>query len=217
MNIHLTIYLIATLILALVSLVILDNVERKEEVDNTEANENNQEAFSEEEEDITNHFSLEWEKKMYDYDPGYVYMIPVKSKRTEKFYEDITKVPVNIRGAFLTDENIKDKIEFIITDPNSKLVYKNFTNECIFEFEATVPGTYKIKFRNSQSKHELKVTFTMNTYQEDILQNDHLTFTEKKIENILKFTEKIRLEEGFVRQKRKERFSSKCCLIYYFF
>jgi hypothetical protein len=154
-----------------------------------------------------------WEKKMYDYEPGYVYMIPVKSKKSETFYEEISKVPVKIKGAYLTDENIKDKIEFIVVDPNNKMVYKNFTNECIFEFEAKIAGTYKVKFRNSQSKHELKVTFTMNTYQEEILQKDHFNFTDEKINTLGKFMDKIRFEEGVISKKRKERKFSKCFFV----
>jgi hypothetical protein len=49
---------------------------------------------------------------MKDYEPDYVYMIPVGYKKKEIFYENITHVPVTIRGAFLTDEDKKDKIEF---------------------------------------------------------------------------------------------------------
>ena len=185
-----------------------DNVESPDEVD-----ENNNNSSQEIDTEITNTFSAEWEKKMYDYEPGYVYMIPVKSKKSETFYEEISKVPVKIKGAYLTDENIKDKIEFIVVDPNNKMVYKNFTNECIFEFEAKIAGTYKVKFRNSQSKHELKVTFTMNTYQEEILQKDHFNFTDEKINTLGKFMDKIRFEEGVISKKRKERKFSKCFFV----
>ena len=60
----------------------------------------------------TSTFALEWEEKMKDYEPDYVYMIPVGYKKREIYYENITHVPVIIRGAFLTDEDKKDKIDF---------------------------------------------------------------------------------------------------------
>lgn len=49
---------------------------------------------------------------MKDYEPDYVYMIPVGYRKREVYYENITHVPVTIRGAFLTDEDKKDRIEF---------------------------------------------------------------------------------------------------------
>ena len=49
---------------------------------------------------------------MKDYEPDYVYMIPVGYRKHEIFYENITHVPVTVKGAFLTDEDKKDKIEF---------------------------------------------------------------------------------------------------------
>lgn len=196
-------FLITVILFYLNSLSYQDVVETPEEV-----GDNNSQQI-ETDNEVTNTFSAEWEKKMYDYEPGYVYMIPVKAKKSETFYEEISKVPVNVKGAFLTDENIKDKIEFIVVDPNNRMVYKNFTNECIFEFEAKIPGTYQIKFRNSQSKHELKVTFTMNTYQEEILQKDHFNFTDEKVNSLGKFMDKIRFEEGMISKKRRERKMSK--------
>lgn len=62
----------------------------------------------------TSTFALEWEEKMKDYEPDYVYMIPIGYKKKEIYYENITHVPVTIRGAFLTDEDKKDKIEFAV-------------------------------------------------------------------------------------------------------
>mmetsp|Transcript_19580 Transcript_19580/g.20372 ORF Transcript_19580/g.20372 Transcript_19580/m.20372 type:complete len:244 (-) Transcript_19580:117-848(-) len=181
-----------------------DRVEAENEVDNFSQNTEYHDEKADEER-LSNTFSAEWEKRMFDYEPNYVYMIPIKPRKTEKFYEDIEKVPVNVRGAFLTDENIKDKIEFIVIDPQNKLVYKNYTNECIFEFEAKVPGEYKIKFRNSQSKHDLKVTFTMNTAQETVLKKEHLSFSEEKLNGLVKFMNNIKLEGGILTKKKEDR------------
>lgn len=49
---------------------------------------------------------------MKDYEPDYVYMIPVGYKSREVYFENITIAPVTIKGAFLTDEDKNDKIDF---------------------------------------------------------------------------------------------------------
>lgn len=204
------------IILSLITLLIKnsfsDNVETKEEVlndSNTDSNSNEESISSSDQDDVSNQFSKEWEEKMSDYEPGYVYLIPIKPKKSEKYFEEITRVPVKVRGAYLADDNNKDKVEFVVLDPNNKLVYKNYTSECIFEFEAKTSGIYTIKFKNSQSKNELKITFTLNTYQKEVLSKEHLTYTDQKIDVLNRFMDKIKLEGNMLAAKKKERKASK--------
>lgn len=49
---------------------------------------------------------------MKDYEPEYVYMIPLAHKKQELYYENISSVPAYVRGAFLTDDDKKDKVDF---------------------------------------------------------------------------------------------------------
>lgn len=154
-------------------------------------------------------FSKEWEKRMSDYEPTYVYMIPIKQKTTEKFFENFIKVPRTIKGAFLTEDTKREKIEFLVINPQNRLVYKNNTSECIFEFEATTPGEYTFKFKNNDNQGEIKVTFTINTAQEEVLSNEHLSFTEKKIESLNKFMNNIKIEDGFIMRKQRDQKKSK--------
>lgn len=192
-----------------------DTAETSEEIEDSNpppATENENE-----DDDVSSTFSQEWEQKMHDYEPNYVYMIPIKPRKSENFFEEINKVPVYVKGAFLTDENKKDKIEFIIVNPMNKMVYKNFTNECIFNFEATIPGKYRFKFRNAVSKQELKITFTMNTFQDEIIKKEHLSVTEEKINQIGKFMDSIKLEKDMLKNKLKDRRKGKVnFLILYF-
>lgn len=183
-----------------------DNVETQEELktqQNTDNNNNDQDVVYNEDEPTRDYsFSREWEARMSDYEPSYVYMIPVKGKGTEKFFENFNKVPVKIRGAFLTEDTKNDKIEFAVVSPQNKLVYKNYTSECIFEFEAKYPGEYSLRFRNLDNSKEIKVTFTLNTAQEEVLSKEHLTYTETKIDNLNHFMNKLTAEDGlFTRQK----------------
>lgn len=207
---------LASLILVLlVAAGLTDNVETPEEIKETinqEIEQTNSTNSTEEEshyESQTNTFSAEWSQRMRDYEPMYVYMIPVKKKGAESFYETINKVPARVRGAYLTETNKKDKIEFIILSPDNKLIYKNFTNECIFEFEATQPGDYSIKFRNPVGEGEINVTFTLNTYQNEILNSEHLSFSEKKIDGLAHFINQINVLEDFVLTQERGQKKSK--------
>jgi len=155
---------------------------------------------------VTNHFSAEWERLMSDYEPDYVYMIPLSYKTKEFYYENITHVPARIRGAFLTDEEKKDKIDFEVIGPTGELKYHNTTNECIFDFIATDSGKYSIVFNNRYVNSDMKVTFTMNTNQNPILKKADLSFTEEKLDNLLHFMKKFNLEFKFNRQIHRERY-----------
>jgi len=124
---------------------------------------------------------------MWNYDPEYVYMFPVAYKNREIFFENITKVPAHIRGAFLLDEEKKDEIEFSVYSPSESLVLLNTTSSFIFDFNATVPGSYKIVFDNRYSNTDMKVTFTMNTGQNEILKKEDLSATEEKQKVLLDF------------------------------
>lgn len=143
---------------------------------------------------------------MGDYEPDYVYMIPLAYKTKEFFYENITHVPARFRGAFLTDEEQKDRIDLEIIGPKGDLQYYNSTNECIFDFNVTDVGKYTIVFNNRYINSEIKATFTMNTGQNNILKKDDLSFTEKKLDNLLHFIKKFNLEFKFNRNSHRERY-----------
>jgi hypothetical protein len=155
---------------------------------------------------VTSTFSLEWEQRMSDYEPDYVYMIPISYKTKEIFYENITTVPVRIRGAFLTDEETKDRINFEIVGPNNEILYHNTTNECIFEFVAQTPGKYMIVFNNKYMNNDIKVTFTMNSGQNPILKKEDLSFTDQKLENLQNFIKRFNLEFKMNRNIHQERY-----------
>jgi len=143
---------------------------------------------------------------MSDYEPDYVYMIPLGYKTKEYYYENITHVPARIRGAFLTDEEKKDQIEFEIVGPNNDVKYFNNTNECIFDFNVTDIGKYTIVFNNRYVNSDVKVTFTMNTGQNPILKKADLSFADQKLDNLISFIQKFKLEFKFNRNIHVERY-----------
>lgn len=131
---------------------------------------------------LTSTFAQEWEKHMADYEPDYVYMIPIAYKTKEIFFENITHVPARIRGAFLSDEEKKDQVDFEILGPHEEVVYRNTTNECLFDFTVNTPGRYKIYFNNRYVNSDIRITFTMNTGQNPILKKEDLSFSDQKLD-----------------------------------
>jgi hypothetical protein len=163
---------------------------------------------------VTSTFVAEWTEKMTDYEPDYVYMIPIAYKSKEVFYEQITTVPARIRGAFLTDDEKKDKIDFSILDEGDKVVYQATANEHIFDFNINTVGKFKIIFHNKYLSSDIKVTFTMNTDQNPILKKESLTFTESKLDSLVDFIKKFNLEFRFNRNANREKFLSKLLLTF---
>lgn len=145
---------------------------------------------------------------MSDYEPDYVYMIPLAYKTMENYYENITVVPAKIRGAFITDEETKEKIDFQVFSPTGKLLYSNTTNECIFNFDITEVGRYKITLNNRYVNSEIKVTFTMNAHQNIILKEKDLTFTDLKLDTLISFLKKFNLEFRVNRNIHADRYKS---------
>jgi len=132
-------------------------------------------------------------------------MIPVAYKVKEMYYENITNVPARLRGAFLTDEEKKDRIDFEIVSPRGKVVYHNSTNECIFDFNVTEPGRYTIIFNNRYLNSDIKVTFTMNSGQNPILKKEDLSFADQKLDSLVEFIKKFNVEFKFTRSIHRER------------
>jgi hypothetical protein len=157
---------------------------------------------------MTSPFNQEWEEKMSDYEPDYVYMIPLAYKSREVYYENITN-PGRIRGALLTDEEKKDMIDFQILSPKGIQLYANTTNECLFDLNVTEVGIYQIIFSNKYVNYVIKVTFTMNSGQNAILKKDDLSFADKKLDNLINFIKRFNLEFKLNRNIHQERYKSK--------
>lgn len=124
---------------------------------------------------------------MRDYDPDYVYMIPIKYKKREVYFETVSKVPARFRGAMIMEDEQKNNIDFHIYSPKGDVVYSNSTNQFIFDFNVTEIGSYKIIFDNRYSNTDLKVTYTMNVGQNLILKKEDLSMSEEKANSIVDF------------------------------
>lgn len=155
-------------------------------------------------------FDSEWNKKMLDYDSDYVYIIPLKYKTKELYYENITRIPSRFRGAFIIDEeSIQSKAEFEILDPDNQRVFINTSQQCFFDLNVTKVGRYSLIFNNKFVKNDLKVIFTMSTGQNIILKKEDITLTEQKLETLHSFIKKFDIEFKINRNLHQEKYKSK--------
>lgn len=157
-------------------------------------------------------FSAQWEREMSDYEPDFVYMIPLDYKTSEVFYQNITNAPFKLRGALLIDEDKKENIDFRIESPSGKIVYKNTTGQCIFNIDIYEKGIYKFYFDNKYENNEIRVTFTLNSGNNNVLKKTDLSFAEQKANALLDFLKKLRTERKLKNNSNYNRSLSKVLL-----
>jgi len=182
-------------------------VEEKDEVKDkvkTEEEKKINEVFS-----LMKDFNNDWEIKMVNYNSDYDYNIPLRPRIQEIYYENVTTVPAIFKGAFIISDESTDKIEFIIKDPNNKIIYQVTKHHDIFEVPIGIVGKYTIIFNNRISKTNLLVTFTMNNGQNNPLNAKDLTKTEQKLEALNTVIKKFNLEFKFGHDIHTKRYKSK--------
>jgi len=141
-------------------------------------------------------FSSQWEIEMSDYEPDFVYMIPLDYKSSDVFYQNITYITQDfkLRGAILVDEEKKESIDFRIESPSGIIVYKKTTAQCIFNFVLKEKGVYKFYFDNKYENSEIRITFTINSGNNNIVKKSDLDFSQQKANSLLEFIEKLKTE-----------------------
>ena len=185
-------------------------VEDKDEVKDkakTDEEKKNDEVFS-----LMKDFNNDWETKMVNYNSDYDYNIPLRPRIQEIYYENVTTVPAIFKGAFIISDESTDKIEFIIKDPNNKIIYQVTKHHDIFEVPIGIVGKYTIIFNNRISKTNLLVTFTMNNGQNNPINAKDLTKTEQKLEALNTVIKKFNLEFKFGHDIHTKRYQSKFIL-----
>lgn len=153
---------------------------------------------------------------MSDYDSDYMYLIPLKYKERQTFFENIL-TPSRIRGAFFIDELPNYKLDFQIIAPTGVKVYGLVSNYGIFDFNVTQTGKYTILMKNTHVNNELRVTLTMSTGQNAVLQKDGLSQTEQKLDKLMTFIKRFNVEYKFNRNLHQERYKSKSYIKIYLF
>jgi hypothetical protein len=154
----------------------------------------------------------QWSKKMADFVSQYIYLIPVPYKTQVDFYENITKVPCQMKGAFLLEEanSKRDVVDFKIIAPNKTVIFQSSSIGSIFSLNLTDKGLYTILFNNRILNKEIKPTLIMNSGQNLFLEKENLSETEKKMDLLLSFLKRYeqdyKLNRGF-RKRGEEQLS----------
>lgn len=167
------------------------------------------------EDDERNEFSRQWEKEMSDFDPDFVYMIPLDYKSSDVFYQNITIAPFKLRGAILVDEEKKESIDFTIESPSGQIMYKKTSPHCIFNLEIHEKGVYKFYFDNKYENTEIRVTFTLNSGNNNVLKKTDLDFSNQKANLLLEFIEKLRMERKLKKNTEYNRSLSIIMIVFY--
>ncbi len=155
----------------------------------------------------------DWEYKMTDYNSDYDYNIPLRPRIQEIYFENVTTVPATFKGAFLISDETTDKIEFIVKDPNQRILYQVSKHHDIFEIPITIIGKYTIIFNNRISKSNLMIIFTMSTGQNNLINAKDLSKTEQKLEALNNVIKKFNLEFKFGHDIHTKRYKSKFIII----
>jgi hypothetical protein len=155
----------------------------------------------------------DWEYKMVDYNSDYDYNIPLRPRIQEIYFENVTTVPATFKGAFLISDETTDKIEFIIKDPNQRVIYQVTKHHDIFEIPITLIGKYTIIFNNRVSKSNLMIIFTMSTGQNNLINAKDLSKTEQKLEALNSVIKKFNLEFRFGHDIHTKRYKSKSIIV----
>ena len=184
-------------------------VEQEKEVNNKPNTPPKEEVNQIEVNNLMQDFNNEWESKMVDYNSEYDYNIPLRPRIQETYYENVTTVPSTFKGAYIISDESTDKIEFIVKDPNEKIIYEVTKHHDIFEIPIKIKGKYTIIFRNRISKGNLMITFTMSTGQNQLLNAKDLTKTEEKLESLNTVIKKFNLEFKFGHDIHTKRYKSK--------
>ena len=106
----------------------------------------------------------EWKRTMSDFESQYIYLVSIQYKDQAEFFENITKVPCMMRGAFLLEDasSNKDVIDFQIIAPNKKIIFQSSSIGAIFNLNLTDKGLYTLLFSNRYINKEIKLILIMN-------------------------------------------------------
>ena len=212
-------YIFVFILISNISIILSNNqtqkaptVELPDEVQNQPDNSKRQKSAKKQQKEmyyLIQDFNLEWESKMHDYVSDYDYNIPLRPRIQELYYENVTTVPSTFKGAYIISDETIDKIEFIVKDPNNKIIYQVIKHHDVFEIQINITGKYSIMFNNKISKSNLMITFTMNSGQNKMLNAKDLTKTEQKIEVLNNVIKKFNLEFKFGHDIHTRRYQSK--------
>ena len=155
-------------------------------------------------------FADKWSMIMSNFVSQYIYTIPINRRTLVEYYENITRAPCLMQGAFIFDEakNEKEIIDFKIIAPNRSIIFQASDIASIFSIQIYEKGLYTFQFNNRLINREIRPTLMVNSGQNLILEKENLSETERKLEKIVAFLQKYeqdrKLTRGYIRRGNEE-------------
>ena len=154
-------------------------------------------------------FSKELEKLWEDFDSEFYYTFEIPSGKKFTFYQEIVKVPSNVKGVYITDDEHKNKINMQIVDDNWYAFYSENSHQGVFDVTIRRKGSYKIVFDNKISSKDQKVSLLMSSGQNKLLNATQVETTHEKIRSLDSYVKTVLKDQEFMNHRFRERVKSK--------
>jgi len=100
-------------------------------------------------EELLKKFFDEWLIHMKDFDPTKMVTFEIPASDKKIFFEEVNIAPQQLRGAYTVSAKLKNKIKFIVYDPdNIPIISRENQREAIFHMQVNKTGKYSFTFLN---------------------------------------------------------------------
>jgi hypothetical protein len=158
--------------------------------------------------DYDDHFMIEWESQMKNFNPDLLVTVPMAARSDEFFYEDVTEPGGLIRGAYFVIGSEKEEdhtgVDFVVTDPDGAIVYeRRDKSEGVFSHTTAKKGTYSIMIGNHKWISGKQVTLLMGMGEHNALKPQDVTSVTEGFTRVEASLKEIQSESSYlwIRQK----------------
>ena len=106
-------------------------------------------------------------------------------------------------------------MEFRIESPSGKIIFNDTATRTLFNLDITEVGIYKFYFDNRFQNNPVRVTFTLNSGNNNIVETKDLDFSNQKANSLVDFVEKMKLERKMKKNVRQNRVISKNFFLFF--
>jgi len=147
--------------------------------------------------------AVKWETHMKGYRSDLMVTFDLPASQEEVFCTEVNETTL-IRGAWLATTIAGEKatpVDIRIVDPDEVEIFTwKYEESGVFAFESNAIGLYKFFIRNSQwgfGKTQ-RVTYTMGTGMDVILEEEHLEPAQERVKSIRSMLDDIRTESTYL-------------------
>ena len=154
-------------------------------------------------------FSKDWEE-LQGFAPEQMLTFDLPAGAEFEFFEKFESVPGKLQGAwFLASKNVEN-IDFLIKDPNGRVIYKKMNvKEVVFNLDTKTLGTYSLQFINKKIVGSQPITFACSTGDKDgLLKGEHLNPVEQNILKIDKAIKDFQVDNQFAQLRQETHFQT---------